>query len=218
MSKPVDQFPWPAPEHRPSVSTGSTKQRIIHAAIELIAERGWGGVTTRAVAERAEVLNGVVSYHFDGKADLLRQAALTGVVETIGEPVGMILSAPSISGGLRAMAGWLHARRGSFPDFALMAESMLGAQRDPALQQSLAAVVDDFRGAVATKLDRSDAAAARAEAAVITSALDGLILHRLLDPQFDPVPALERLADLFEQPPQRTTKAGRRSSRRARHG
>ena len=46
------------------------------AAAELIAELGWGRVTTRAVATRAGVLHGSVSYHFRGKQELLTEAAL----------------------------------------------------------------------------------------------------------------------------------------------
>lgn len=144
------------------------------------------------------MLNGVVSYHFDGKADLLRQAALAGVIQTIGEPVALLLAAPRVPDGIRAVAAWLAEGQPNFPDLAVMAESMLGAQRDPELQQLLAAIIEDFRAAVASKL-AVDTGTARAEAAVLAAVLDGLILHRVVDPQFDPVPALQLLADLVEQ-------------------
>ena len=53
------------------------------AAAELIAELGWGRVTTRAVAERAELPHGAVSYHFRGKQELLAEAALHAFQQAI---------------------------------------------------------------------------------------------------------------------------------------
>ena len=46
------------------------------AAAELIAELGWGRVTTRAVADARGLPHGSVSYHFRGKQELLIEAAL----------------------------------------------------------------------------------------------------------------------------------------------
>jgi len=46
------------------------------AAAELIAERGWGAVTTRMVAERAGLRPGLVHYHFDSVTDLLIDSSL----------------------------------------------------------------------------------------------------------------------------------------------
>jgi AcrR family transcriptional regulator len=55
---------------------GATRQRLLTAAAELIAEVGWGQVTTRAVTERAGLPHGAVSYHFRGKRELLGDAAM----------------------------------------------------------------------------------------------------------------------------------------------
>src|ERR1051326_5901856 len=53
-----------------------TREKLMTAAAELIAELGWGRVTTRAVAERAGLPHGAVSYHFRGKQELLIEAAM----------------------------------------------------------------------------------------------------------------------------------------------
>ena len=53
------------------------------AAAELIAELGWGRVTTRAVAERAGLPHGSVSYHFQGKQELLTEAAMHAFQQAI---------------------------------------------------------------------------------------------------------------------------------------
>ncbi len=54
----------------------STSERLAAAAVQLIAEDGWAAVTTRRVAERAGVNQGLVHYHYGSVAALRREAAL----------------------------------------------------------------------------------------------------------------------------------------------
>ncbi|WP_063886360.1 TetR/AcrR family transcriptional regulator [Streptomyces sp. NRRL S-31] len=60
------------------MATGHTdprrRERILAAALELIAEEGVVGVSHRKVATRADVPLGSTTYHFTGMDDLLRQA------------------------------------------------------------------------------------------------------------------------------------------------
>lgn len=51
-----------------------TRDRILAAVVELIAERGLAGVSHRAVAERAGVTLSATSYYFGSKAELERAA------------------------------------------------------------------------------------------------------------------------------------------------
>ena len=50
------------------------RQRIILAALELIAEEGVAGTTHRKVAARADVPLGSMTYHFESMDELLREA------------------------------------------------------------------------------------------------------------------------------------------------
>ncbi len=50
-----------------------TKQALIHAAGELLAESEVGRVSTRAIAERAGVNLGTIHYHFGGKEELFKE-------------------------------------------------------------------------------------------------------------------------------------------------
>ena len=59
-----------------TAASAPTREQLMAAAAELIAELGWGRVTTRAVAERAGLPHGAVSYHFRGKQELLTEAAM----------------------------------------------------------------------------------------------------------------------------------------------
>ena len=49
----------------------ATKLRILDAARDLLVEEGYGGTSTRAVAERAGTRMSLVHYHFGGKQQLL---------------------------------------------------------------------------------------------------------------------------------------------------
>jgi AcrR family transcriptional regulator len=49
----------------------ATRLRILDAARDVLIKRGYGGTSTRAVAERAGVQLSLVHYHFGGKQQLL---------------------------------------------------------------------------------------------------------------------------------------------------
>ncbi|MEM1332170.1 MAG: helix-turn-helix domain-containing protein [Actinomycetota bacterium] len=52
-----------------------TRARIVAAALEAFADQGFDGTSTRDIAARAEVTQGLVTYHFETKDDLWRAAA-----------------------------------------------------------------------------------------------------------------------------------------------
>ncbi len=51
-----------------------TRQRIVAAAVDAFAEGGFEGTSTRDIAERADVTQGLITYHFESKDDLWRAA------------------------------------------------------------------------------------------------------------------------------------------------
>src|ERR687895_254921 len=75
----MDSASEQTPETSERPRSTETRQRLLAAAAQLIAEFGWGGVRTRAVAERAGLPHGTVSYHFRGKQELLTEAAMQTV-------------------------------------------------------------------------------------------------------------------------------------------
>lgn len=54
------------------MSSGTTPDRILDAAEALFAERGYDGVSTRAITELADVRLNLLSYHFGTKEQLFR--------------------------------------------------------------------------------------------------------------------------------------------------
>lgn len=66
-----------------------TRDRLIAAAVEVFVERGFGQANLTEIAERAGISGPAVYKHFDGKADLLIQAARHSLDTTLrGSAVG----------------------------------------------------------------------------------------------------------------------------------
>lgn len=53
----------------------ATRARILEAALEIFAERGFAGASTRDIASRAGTNQGLITYHFQSKEALWREAA-----------------------------------------------------------------------------------------------------------------------------------------------
>jgi AcrR family transcriptional regulator len=60
---------------RPQQRSLATRGRLVGAALELFAARGFEGTTTRAIARRAGVALAALPYHFETKEALWRAAA-----------------------------------------------------------------------------------------------------------------------------------------------
>src|SRR5580700_8813672 len=52
------------------------RRQIVAAAIDTIAEVGYGQASLARIAKRIGVSKGVISYHFAGKDDLIRQVVI----------------------------------------------------------------------------------------------------------------------------------------------
>ena len=198
----------------PSKSTGrgtATRSRIMAAAVELVAERGWGAVTTRAVAERAGVNQGLVHYHFESVDALLREAVIGALETSMGEAAGP-LEDPDFA---RAIAGTLEAIEAfdpGSPAAALMAEAFVRAIRDPFLAQPVVAGLHSFRQLIAARVDQAIAdgealpdLAGPAFPTILTALLDGLLVHRIVDPSTDIAGTRDLLLRLALVPPAHST-------------
>jgi TetR/AcrR family transcriptional regulator len=53
----------------------ATRERIVVAAVEAFAEKGFRGASTRDIAQRAGTNQGLITYHFHSKDELWRAAA-----------------------------------------------------------------------------------------------------------------------------------------------
>lgn len=177
------------------------------AAAELIAEGGWGRVTTRAVAERAGLPHGAVSYHFRGKQELLVDATMFAFERVI--PVGEFAALSSVADLIGLIEAEVADREAIDPVTSrLMFEAMREAERDQTLRARMGAMLHQYRElmihAVAADQARDAVfatAPADALATVLAAVGDGLLLHALIDPDLDVRAALDALRALFEPRP-----------------
>ncbi|GII77972.1 TetR family transcriptional regulator [Sphaerisporangium rufum] len=158
------------------------RQRLLRAAAELIAERGWTAVSTRMAAERAGVAAGLVHYHFGSVQALLGEAAL-GVIRAVAADAGPALRRARGPGELvDLLLAALDGFSGTDPVSLLFTETYLAATRDPVLRAALAEVTGAARAEIAARLAEFGVAAPHRAAATLTAAVDGVMLHRALDP------------------------------------
>ena len=201
MDKPNGQDTVPA---RRGPGSELTRARLLRAAAELIAEQGWGAVRTRAVAERAGLPHGAVSYHFRGKQELLAEAALYTFAQAF--PLAdLVRESGTLPDLVVLIEGWLTGAEQADPVVVGVGmEAMLQAERDPVLRRRLAELMRRYRQALVeivqdsqrrgTTTARTDAAGL---AALLSAVGDGLFLHARIDPDLDAAAALTALRDVL---------------------
>ena len=158
----------------------AVRGRIEAAAIELIAERGWGGVSTRQLADRAGVTAGLVHYHYRSLDDALRTAALAAARTMVAELARVVGETSDVDQALAVVWAAMDRHPVDASDSVMMIEAMLAALRDPEMRAGLTAVLRDFRRTVADRLRLGGFADPDATAAVLAAVLDGVMLHRIL--------------------------------------
>jgi AcrR family transcriptional regulator len=188
---------------RRTPNSEETRARLLRAAAELIAELGWGRVTTRAVATRAELPHGAVSYHFRGKQELLTEAALHVFEQAF--PISELRALEQLPDLVALFEPFLGEQSEEQQRVSRVGtEAMLESERNPLLRQRLAELLSDFREAV-TDLARAGQERGTVPAEVAPEALatllgavgDGIFLHARLDPELDAAGALNALRILL---------------------
>lgn len=157
--------------------------RLLQAARDLISEVGWGGVSTRVLAERAGVRYGLVHYHFESLQALLRQATLEAMGAMLDGTAALLTDAADPADGVEAMLMELDRYDGTDPASLLFIEGYLAATRDAELREHMGAIMIRFRTTLATALADAGHPSADEAASVVLAVFDGFILHKGLDPE-----------------------------------
>ncbi|WP_280445303.1 TetR/AcrR family transcriptional regulator [Nocardia brasiliensis] len=164
-----------------------TRAKLMTAAVELIAEHGWGAVTTRMVAERAAVRPGLVHYHFRSLTDLLIDASLQLARTQYDTVMAGVLAMPGIA-AMTQMLSVIGSYTVADQSTVAMSEMMLAATRLPRLRAGIGALLAEARAATTASFAREGTADPEATAAIVLALVDGLILHRMIDPHMAAVP------------------------------
>jgi AcrR family transcriptional regulator len=197
-----------------------TRERILRATVQLMAEIGIDRVRTRAVAERAGVNPALVHYHFGSVPALVMEAAEDALLRELGPSIEVFRSGATVGDSIRAILQWIETHGERSPGSTILAEAMVKATRSPSFRRWTTKASRRFRSAIRTRLEaaREEGGLAPdldldAAALVVAAALDGLLFHRLVDPKLDVVPAAAPLEALLggrpgsPRPRQRTGRA-----------
>ena len=153
-----------------------TRERIAQAALELFAERGFAGTSTRRIAQAAGVSEGLIFHHFPNKMSILRHIyetrqsfssraqAMLSMADAV--PTPMLLQ--GLTQGFLGMLGTDN------PDARFVAMMIGEAQRIPELYAVFTETVDETTGALATYLD------ARVAAGELRADLDSGVAAQML--------------------------------------
>jgi AcrR family transcriptional regulator len=176
----------------------ATRERILREAFSLIGEVGWANVSTRLLARRAGVNGALLNYHFRGKDDLLREAATAGMADLIAPAMERMLAAPdagrAVADVLRFLAGQLTPAQAR-----TLLELSMRAFDDVEIRRLMTAELEAFRSLVAQAI-RRPGVDGRGAAVLLVGALDGVLLHRAVDPGTDVEAAARALEQLLACP------------------
>ncbi|MGX6600763.1 TetR/AcrR family transcriptional regulator [Micromonosporaceae bacterium Da 78-11] len=161
------------------------KERLVTSAQQLLSERGYGGMSPRAVQDLAGAGQGSMYHHFDGKADLAR-TALERTAADLRAQAAAVLDGPGTA--LDRLVGYLRRERDVLRGCPVGRHA-----QDPdviataALRAPLDETFDWLRGRLTTLVaealgDRAEAAAVAAT--IMATVQGGYVLARSAgDPQ-----------------------------------
>lgn len=131
------------------------RERILRAAIGLIAEVGAERVTHRLLAARMKLSPGTLTYHFKSREDLVRQAFLIYMDDYVRGLREALSARPLVS--FDEIARFLTTMTSLGPEQADLAvfenELISKAQRDPALRQAVTHWSAQLPQAIASALE-----------------------------------------------------------------
>jgi AcrR family transcriptional regulator len=180
------------PGRVPDDPSTRTRERLLHATVELMAEVGVDNVRTRSIAERAGVNPALVHYYFGSVSALVMEAAQDGLLRTLGPAIEAFQSGATIRDSIRAILRWTERHGEEAPGSTILAEAMVKATRDASFRKWATKASQRFRRVI---LERLQAARDAGEldpkldlpttAVLLAAALDGLLFHRLVDQTLD---------------------------------
>ncbi|HET6510139.1 MAG TPA: TetR family transcriptional regulator [Baekduia sp.] len=154
------------------------RARMLDATLELIGEQGVGGVTNRAVAARAGVSPGSLSYHFPSQTELLREALMrfvSGEAERLEALADGSAELDPLAAAVQEIVEGADRR-------AVLAqmELYLQAGRDPELQAVAARAFAAYDGAARRMLEALGVADPEPLVPALIALVDGYELRRLV--------------------------------------
>jgi AcrR family transcriptional regulator len=175
-----------------------TQRRLMNATRDLVVSRGWAATSSRAIAERAGVNQALINFHFKGKAGLFR-ATLDRCVDEIEKDFGPWMAASSLTAYIdKCVESIPRIRRNK--NFKFLFAAMLEGAHDADIKAAAIEQIRAFRGGLRVFLTGQgvpDDDVGR-YTAIMAAAMDGLMIHFMLDPSTDAEGALRTFEEMVE--------------------
>jgi AcrR family transcriptional regulator len=117
------------------VTADETRQRLVHAAAKVFAERGYEGATIADIAREAGLSTGAIYAHYRSKAELLAKAIRAQSARELARILGGDCTV-TMTEALVAAGSGLARRHGGHD--SLLLEAVSAARRDPGLGEVMA--------------------------------------------------------------------------------
>jgi AcrR family transcriptional regulator len=176
------------------------KAKILQAALELFATRGYSTTTVDAIAEAAGVSAGLLYYHFENKPALLHaifEQSLADVHATFAAADREPNPSRRLPALLRSAAAIVPKHRNFWAVwYGLRMQSEVLRSLGPSVMQFSAAIVRTLEGYL-SDIEWPEPAL---EAQLLFAQIDGMCQHYVLDPQHYPLDRIiERLIERYRE-------------------
>lgn len=158
-------------EHRPSRPLDETGARLVAAAAQVFAEKGYDGAGVQEIARRAGFTTGAIYSRFNGKAELLAEA----IAATTADEFDQLFAQHAFDGRAKdilAFVGSHLVTRRPDPHEAILLEAFVASRRDPEVADLVRGQFLERRARLASLID------AGKEAGIVDPTVDtGAVVH-----------------------------------------
>lgn len=170
-----------------------TRLRVLEAVLRVLAARGVGALTYRAVAEEASVALGVTTYYFPSRRELLAAAFRLHLDQVRDRSQAFEAAAragadreqgaPSVDEMTEGIVGFLATMIGEDRDSTVASHELsLALTRDADLAREVVAATRTHRANTAGLVSRMSASTAEEDAAIWSAVMDALALGWMARP------------------------------------
>lgn len=184
------------PGSRHAQQSERTKRRLMNATRDLVVTSGWSAASSRAIAERAGINQALINFHFGGKAGLFR-ATLDRCVQQIEKEFGPWMAAPSLGAYFDTCVQSIpRVRRDK--NFQFLMAAMLEGAHDAKIKAAVIVQIHALREGLRVFLTGAGMPEHDVERyiAIMAAAMDGLMIHFMLDPTTDAEGALRAFEEM----------------------